>query len=382
MHPVDSIFLNRAQNGLGPMLAKNFFIKADDADFWHNFIHAKETIFFEMESKLNVDVIKDYSKAFSDKILKNYFSTHEVATGDDLLRLSDVRQVNLFVVYQLFESWNEEMDKLESPFFDFKDKEVKQAIKELGNTLSRHIRVKEKTLSGMFEIATEDTLFLILSPYDFYCSKINNWSKGTIKLKDLKALAKYVKINKSLMTSFISKLEQNEKNEVNPENALKLLNEIFAETSQTPEDIDAFVAQFSAVIPLNINAIYGEEVFEPPKSTGESVKTEPHVTLNDQLAKKGEKPTVAELHNKKRIDNIKSNLSINQKFMFVNQLFGGNADDFNKVVDFLDNCSSQAEAMDFINSNYLKKSNWKKDSMEVREFIDVIAKKYGADKAN
>jgi hypothetical protein len=62
--------------------------------------------------------------------------------------------------------------------------------------------------------------------------------------------------------------------------------------------------------------------------------------------------------------------------MFINQLFDGNTDDFNQVIDFLDSCQSQAEAMDFINSNYLKKSNWVKDSIEVKEFIEVIAKKY------
>ena len=62
--------------------------------------------------------------------------------------------------------------------------------------------------------------------------------------------------------------------------------------------------------------------------------------------------------------------------MFINQLFDGNSDDFNKVMDFLENCSTQSEAMDFINSNYLKKNNWKKDSHEVKEFIKVVALKY------
>ena len=62
--------------------------------------------------------------------------------------------------------------------------------------------------------------------------------------------------------------------------------------------------------------------------------------------------------------------------MFINQLFDGSVDDFNTVVDFLDNCDSQVEAMNFINNNYLKKNNWNKDLNEVKEFIEVVAKKY------
>jgi hypothetical protein len=32
--------------------------------------------------------------------------------------------------------------------------------------------------------------------------------------------------------------------------------------------------------------------------------------------------------------------------------------------------------MNFINSNYISKNNWKIDSHEVKEFIEVVALKY------
>ena len=375
--------MNDLQYSLSRILTKNFSIKTDDADFWHNFINTKETIFFEMESKLNEDALKSYSQDFSEKLMKNFYANHEFALGEDILRLSEIPQINYFIISQLFSNWRKEISLMESPYFDFRSKDVKKALKDFGNVLSRNIKVSQKHLMPFVVKAVEDTLLLILSPYDFYCSIIKNWGQSTIKLKELNSFGKYVKINSNLMASFMRRFEGSDEKEVSPDDALRILNEVFAETTQTPEDIDPFISKFSSALPLDVGKIYGEETVTTNKNESDSVaaqgKKEKPLTLNDQIAKKEEKTILADLHKKKKIDNIKSNLSINQKFMFVNQLFGGNSDDFNKVIDFLDNCSSQAEAMDFINKNYLKKNNWKKDSIEVKEFIEVIAKKYGSD---
>ena len=331
-----------------------------------------------MESKLNVGALKEYSRSYSSKIIEKYFNNKEFADGKSILSLSDVKQVNLFVIYQLLRSWSHEKDKLKSPYFDYKNKKVKKALKKFANILSRQIMVKKEDLIPVVEQAVQDTLQLFLSPYDFYCSHISNWGDSRIRIKDLKTLSKYVKINHNLMVSFISKLGKVDNDEIFVDDALRILNEVFGETNQTPEDIDPFVAKFDKVFPLDVGSIYGErseeKILEPVKKGLKNKEQIP--TLNDQLSKNEEVKTIADVHEAKRIESIKSNLTINQKFMFINQLFDGKTEDFNQVVDFLDNCPSQAEAMDFINNNYLKRSNWTKDSTEVKEFIEVIAKKY------
>jgi len=332
-----------------------------------------------MESKLNEGALREYSRSYAAKITKNFFDNNEFADGKSILNLSSVKQVNLFIIYQLLRRWSAEINKMKSPYFNYKDKEVKNALKEYANTLSKHIQVKKEDLTPVLELAVEETLLLILSPYDFYCSHISNWGTTKIKIKDIKTLSKYVKINHKLMASFISKLEKEEGKEILVEDAMRILNDVFGETNQTPEEIDPFIAKFSSVLPLDIASIYGErsgkkKSSDPVKPVIKNKESVP--TLNDQLSKNEESNTIAAIHATKRIESIKSNLTINQKFMFINQLFDGNTDDFNQVIDFLDNCQSQAEAMDFINSNYLKKSNWAKDALEVKEFIEVIAKKY------
>jgi len=334
-----------------------------------------------MESKLNEEALREYSQSYAKKILAGAFKDKDYVTGEDILNLSRVKQVNLFVIFQLMRQWRTEMKKLESPYFDYKAKKVKKSLKEFMNKISRHIQVQNKDMEPLVEKSVADSILLFLSPYDFYCNFIGNWGESRIRIKDLKELLKYIKINNNLLKSFITRLEKDEVRNIFSDDALRILDEVFEATSQTPEDIDSYVADFSKDLPLDVNNIYEnpaesakptKKVMKPArKNDGESP------ILNDQLGQNSSRPTLAEIHKQRKIDSIKAHLSINQKFMFVNQLFDGNMDDFNKVVDFLDNCPNQVEAMDFINNNYLKKSSWKKDSAEVKEFIEVVAKKYG-----
>jgi len=380
VHEVYQVFLDSRQYRLGIFVTKNFFFKTGNGDFWHNFDNTKETI-FDMESKLNEQALKEYSSAYANKILAEIFNDRDHITGEDILKLSKVKQVNLFVIFQLMRQWRIEAKKLESTFFDFSSKGVKKALKDFMNTLSRHIRVSHEAILPLVEKSVADSILLFLSPYNFYCNFIGNWGESRVRTKDLKELSKYIKINNKLLVSFIERLEQDKAKDIFSDDALRILNEVFEATSHTPEDIDPYVSDFSDDLPLDVNTIYGNQ--SPPLKPDQKVRTPTRKQngetpiLNDQLAQDSSRPTLADIHKQGKIESIKTYLSINQKFMFVNQLFDGNMDDFNKVVDFLDNCPNQAEAMDFINNNYLKKSNWKKDSAEVKEFIEVVAKKYG-----
>ena len=73
---------------------------------------------------------------------------------------------------------------------------------------------------------------------------------------------------------------------------------------------------------------------------------------------------------------LKSMLTINQKFMFVNDLFRGSQEDFAKVIDFLDTCETKDVVIKFLNSNYIKRGQWKAEAPQVKEFLSLIDKKF------
>ena len=62
--------------------------------------------------------------------------------------------------------------------------------------------------------------------------------------------------------------------------------------------------------------------------------------------------------------------------MFENDLFSGDKDEFEMVVNYLDNCTSNKEAMEFINENYVEKKNWDLEKEEVVEFLTVVNKRF------
>ena len=327
-----------------------------------------------MENKLNHEVIDRYATQFSDQILEDFFKKSDTISGKEVLNLTDIQQVNLFVIFRLLREWRLETSRIQSPFFDYDSKEVKSALRDFMNVISRHIRMNQATLKPLLEAAVADTVLLVLSPYDFYCQVIQPEPGEPVKAKRLEDMLKYIVINQSLWKAYLQRIQQEERRSLSPEEALGLLNELFEQTEQAPEDIEKYVELFNRVKLLQLDAVYGTED-ENVSTQGEQADSGEDVrTVNDQHAQ--EVPTLAEVHEDKPIVSIKTHLSINQKFMFINQLFEGNSSDFNKVIDFLDNCNSQVEAMEFINNNYLKKNNWKKDAPEVQAFIDVVAKKY------
>lgn len=332
-----------------------------------------------MESKLNREAISEYSSAFSSRICDDYFQEQKTISGADILNITDVRQVNLFVIFSIMEAWDQQLEKLQSPYFDYSHEQVQSGLQQFMNVLSRHVQTSRTHLEPLLQTAVEQSILLICAPYVFYTEWVARTS--SYDAKELAKFSKYIKVNSALYESYLEKMQR--ATEATKETALRLLDEVFQETTSIPEDIQPYVDAFNKVLSLPVAAIYGQEEDVPEKENvteskpveASTDKTDEEIkTLNDQLSK--EATSLLDGLKKKRISSIKNHLSINQKFIFINQLFDGNSQDFNSVVDFLDNCQTQGEAMDFINNNYLKKNNWKKDAPEVRDFMEVIALKY------
>ena len=331
-----------------------------------------------MESNLSHRRLETYSEAFADKIITGFFSEHERVAGDQILRLTPIQQVNLFTVKELLVAWRKEVRKLESPYFDYNSKDVKKALKQFMNILSRHISIEKTDFEPVLKKAVFNSLLLILSPYDFYCKEINQPQQSRVKLKDLKEVAKYIKVNKALFETFLNHLEELGKKDVFSDEAFALLNEAFENTSASPEDIDQHLNGFFEILPADVNSFYeqGEPVEQervlemaPGKTLNDELNT-PVKTLNDELT--GEKKeTLAEAHQK--IDSLKQSVTLNQKFMFINQLFKGDQEAYQNTIDFLERCTSRPEALNFIGNNH---SDWDQGSEGYTEFMELLDKKF------
>jgi hypothetical protein len=126
----------------------------------------KDSVKF-MDEKISLDAIGAYGDAYADKISKSFFSSRNKISGTEILSLSKIRQVNMFVIRELLLTWRDESRRLRSPYFDYDDAEVKQALNTLMVALSKHISVPEEYFVPLLKKAVRQTLLVIFNPYDF-----------------------------------------------------------------------------------------------------------------------------------------------------------------------------------------------------------------------
>ncbi|GAA0188524.1 hypothetical protein GCM10009122_47130 [Fulvivirga kasyanovii] len=334
-----------------------------------------------MENNLNNRGIEEYCDRFCEIVASQHFNNNQTISGKEILELQEIRQINLFVIKYLLSEWTKEVTKLKSPYFNYDAPEAKTALKEFMNILSRHISVEKEYFMPLLKQATRDTLLLIFSPYDYYMHLIHDPENQELSLKELKRMSKYVKINNNLLQALIGKIEEQGYQRISEEKAGKLLNEVFQNIQESPADTDEYLEVFSRTLPLTEAIIYGEssktnEVAQqkkplPKEKPVNEIAEDSVSTINDKHSAE-QKPTIADSHRNRKIESIRKHISINQRFMFINTLFYGDEETYNRAIDYLDNCEDKRSASLYLASEY---PEWDKESEEVGEFMELLEKR-------
>jgi len=338
-----------------------------------------------MEGNINHEVITNYSKTVAKQLINEFFKQKSAITGKEILKFCDIKQVNLFIVKILFENWKAEFDKLRSPFFDYQSEEVLMAAKKFMNVLSKNILIEKENFQPLLEEALYKTVLLIFSPYEYYLQEINKPTFQQLSIMDLKDMQKYVKINGHLLQEYIKKFESDGIQAVFNDDAVRIFDEVCENIKETPEDFEQYHKELDKIAPLDMNEVYSQpdemaDEFEEQENTStsenlnEKFKSEKKTLLDTLPAEKKEK--IIDIHEKKPIQGIRQSITLNQRFMFEKDLFKGDKDEFEMVINYLDDCKSKQEALDFVNENYVNKKNWDKDKEEVAEFFEIIERRF------
>jgi hypothetical protein len=317
-----------------------------------------------MESKLNHQAIDAYSKALAKQLSQSFFSNSSHISGKEILELSPNKQINLMVLKNLFKKWKKENAKLKSRYFDYHNDGVKKAMKEFMNTLSRHIYVKKEHFEPLLKESIKDSVLLAFSPYDFYSKEINQRDDSRLRLSDLKDLKKYIKFNEFLLDGLIDHFESHKEEVVFNDTAFEMFNEVCSNSEEQPADIPPLLAEFSKNLPLSLADIYLDEEKVEAGMLNDSLQSKEKQTLADKLAKSGGK-------------NIMKMLTLNQRFMFVNELFEGNQNLFLSAIEQLDAMETYNDASSHIKKSFADKYNWDMETEEVQEFMELVEKRFG-----
>ena len=115
-----------------------------------------------------------------------------------------------------------------------------------------------------------------------------------------------------------------------------------------------------------------EPIAEAPKE-----EAKPMVSLNDTFKENAsQQATIAKKLEGSPISDLKKNISLNQRFQFCKDLFKGNNQEYEVTLEKLNN-TNRDEAMRVLQT--LKdKYSWNPDSMAVKDFTDLVNRRYMA----
>jgi hypothetical protein len=338
------------------------------------------------ESMINYQYIQNYSKQFSQAVCERFFQGKTDITGREILEITGLRQINLMIIMDLYEAWQNEIESVKGPYFDYSVPAVQDAMSNLRNALSNNIRIRREAFEPLLSEATEKTLILIYSPYEFFVSMIKE-RKGEQRLTDtFKQAKKYIKVNTHLYNAFIRSLEEKGIRQGSEKEFTEVFDEVCSNFTDSPDDADQLTGALNSVMPFDVQSAYLEKEhpekppIPPPRPTpqaptlAESLPGEKKTLLDEFQGEKAD--TLADFLKRKSVDSIRKSITINQKFMFVRELFSGDENLFADSINQLDELENLQAAERYIEINFFGNNRWQRDHDVVMEFLEVLQKKF------
>ncbi|MEQ9099135.1 MAG: hypothetical protein RIF36_27680 [Imperialibacter sp.] len=430
------------------------------------------------ESKLNHEAIEAFAELFTKRACDSFFEGTDTISGKEIVDLTPVKQVNYFVLKILFRKWQKETLRLQSPYFNYKNEDVRKALLSFMNALSQQIKVNRVNFEPLLQQATREAILLIVSPYDFFREELTGHESGKLNDKYLKNSSKYIKVNQEIFESYVALFGEKAEGDLSHDDAVVLLDELFAAGDLSIENRQEYEERFSEVAQVDFSTFVeeedsseeddddndddfdenpeeeesetsededddssmtvedrgpaetaeededdelirfvdeeeGEEEDEKPSydaleevqetQAEEEVKgkgsfeflgdeesdddAEPDAApLNKQFSsektplheqlKAEQRPSLAEVHQSQKIDSIAGSITVNQRYMFVNELFDGDSDVFLAAMKKVEGCDSFDDAVELLIQTYSKKLEWDMNAPEVKELLKIVFKKF------
>jgi len=330
-----------------------------------------------MRYKLKHEAVSEISELIGNDIVSQSFQTFDKIDGERLISLTNSKQVNSFIIRSLFNQWRGEVERLESPYFDFNHERVKEALKAFMNVLSNHISIDQEHLTPLLVKAIEDAVLISFEPKIYLESILDRIEKP----QDFRLQLKYIKTNRELFKSLIDKI-----GDFDTKASIMISYDALDDSQLEAVDASEFLQKLGAESRIEelfeaIEEPKPEPVIEEPVTVeepvvakvGEPVDHDQPVTINDKFDPQQKGMTLAEKLQRKMNQSIESSLTLNEKFMFQNNLFGGDNGQMREAFASVDQAVDLNDALNRANAF---NTGWDMDSEEVEAFMNVLERRF------
>ncbi len=165
--------------------------------------------------------ISNFIKKLQDNLGK------KVLQGNDIIELTISKQLNLFILKNIYDAWNKNFEKNKSIYFNYKDKKVLSAIVSLKNILSNHIEIDIENLKDLIKKSIIEVIEYVFNPKNF----INDDILKEIDLsgESINRRSKFFVDNKKV---FINLIESSREKDLNSTEMSQIINSYLFEINQ------------------------------------------------------------------------------------------------------------------------------------------------------
>ncbi|WBA41686.1 hypothetical protein [Hymenobacter canadensis] len=215
-----------------------------------------------MNDKDSATFREQYGRRLAAQLCDQHFGARPTATldGPAVLRFTPIRQINLFVVQQLLAQWTQEMARLRSPYFDFEADDVRQALTQFMNTLSRRIKLARPTFEPLLARAVTDTLSVLLNPADTFEQKLLGTQPAATP-EQLRDALRYLDVDKLFYQDFLESLPAGTPHD--RETLLKRFALYQEANYKHHQPLEKLVAEFNELLPLTEDELRGKPAAVP-----------------------------------------------------------------------------------------------------------------------
>ncbi|GAB3981055.1 hypothetical protein GCM10028806_49980 [Spirosoma terrae] len=211
-----------------------------------------------MSNKFNANALTEYSKSYARRVAADFYQQHTTINGQQILSLTPINQINLLVISTLSDKWQADAEKFRSPFFDFTNADVQEALQNFMNVVSQHISVRREHLEPLLADAIRRTITLIFDPRAYFDDVLRSQPEFTLTASALRQITRYTKINQFIPAHITQRM--NGKPFIYVNQALTYLDEVLTQRGHEIEHYDKFVSLFSEKVPMDVSALLRSHV--------------------------------------------------------------------------------------------------------------------------
>ncbi len=182
--------------------------------------------------------------------------------------------------------------------------------------------------------------------------------------------------NKGIRFNFSAVEEQEEisPNQTNLIDAIKVEKHVEAVRKSIGEQQPLFEVDAAAKEAIPKDNIQKEN---QEKSVENQPEQKPEgLSINDRFSSNAEQPTLADKLGQQPIKDLTQAIGLNQKFLFMNDLFEGENEKYKEAIETINNFSDFSQANQYINGSLKQQYNWDNEGVSTQKFMDLVKRRF------